>query len=570
MNSLHFIRLGALVTGSVLALAVRAQTPAASPWPTAPLGSFDPADPVSIQTVMAARAPELVLVPKLRGVVFVSDAAGAAAPIPAGFAGVDASQVSLLRDRPGVPEAVKIFLDRPASLPSLGRLALVMRTWLQEAGERFVVAYVPPQDLTEGVVRVVVARATLDAEPTVRGAKYFSAEQYRRALPLTAGQPLDAAELHAATEALNQNPFRRVMTAIEPGQSPGTSRVAIQVEEQRPWRFNAGYSSSGTPTTGEDRLSAGVTWGNAFGRGDLLSYNFGSDRAVEHLVSHSGSYATILPWRHTLSLSGAWSKLEAKMPAPLAQQGNTWQVGANYALPLGAPREGWTQSLSFSADFKYSDNTLEFATIPITDNVTHVAQLGATYGVSFRALGGQNAVSVTGFASPGGLTRYNKSDAFAGSRPGAKAGYVYGQLSASHRRALPRGFSWMSSAEAQLAGGALLGSEQLNGGGSGAVRGYGESTAFGDGGVVMNHELHAPGFSLLAKNDHLDLFAFVDVASLNLNVERESTDLRSAGVGLNYQWSRHFSVRASYGWQMKQLDGSTERSRGHVAANVSW
>ena len=33
---------------------------------------------------------------------------------------------------------------------------------------------------------------------------------------------------------------------------------------------------------------------------------------------------------------------------------------------------------------------------------------------------------------------------------------------------------------------------------------------------------------------------------------------------------RTLGVRASYGWQMKRLDGSTERARGHVSANLSF
>jgi len=62
----------------------------------------------------------------------------------------------------------------------------------------------------------------------------------------------------------------------------------------------------------------------------------------------------------------------------------------------------------------------------------------------------------------------------------------------------------------------------------------------------------------------------VDVASLNLNVDRESTDLRSTGLGVNYQWRRTLSVRASYGRPWKYLDRSRERGRCHVGATLNW
>src|SRR5690606_9971568 len=151
------------------------------------------------------------------------------------------------------------------------------------------------------------------------------------------------------------------------------------------------YDNTGTRTTDEDRVSASVQWGNAFGRGDLMSYRFSGDPSFDHLRSHSLGYTAFLPWRHVLSLQAAYSEIESVMPEPFTQGGTSWQIAARYEIPLAPLREGWTQNLSFSADFKYSDNTLEFAAIPVTDNVTHVAQLGATYGVSFRAFGGHNS-----------------------------------------------------------------------------------------------------------------------------------------------------------------------------------
>ena len=150
---------------------------------------------VEPERFLAAHAPELVLIPSLRGVIFIADPADAETTVPAGFAGIDVSRVALFRAHPGAEEHVKVFLGRPASLPSLGRLATVARLSLQERGEHFAVAYVPPQDLTDGVVRVVVARSRLDGAVAVEGAKYFADEKYIRALALRAGAELDAASL---------------------------------------------------------------------------------------------------------------------------------------------------------------------------------------------------------------------------------------------------------------------------------------------------------------------------------------------------------------------------------------
>lgn len=482
---------------------------------------------------------------------------------------VDASRLPILQGEAFASE-MEAFLDEPVSLGSIDRLQLAIRLYLQSLGRPFARVYAPPQDITDGAVRIVVQLAALDSDVQVVGSRWFKRERYLGALRVQPGEVLDATALDADLAWLNRNPFSRVTPVVEPGEQPGTTRVTLRAEERFPFSFTAGYDNTGTRTTDEDRVSASVQWGNAFGRGDLMNYRLAGDPGFEHLRSHSLGYTAFLPWRHVLSLQAAHSKIDSVMPAPFTQSGTSWQVTARYEIPLAPPRTGWTQSLSFGADFKYSDNTLEFAAIPVTDNVTHVAQAGATYGVTFPLFGGRSSATVSGYASPGGLTRYNKTSAFQGSRQGAQADYVYGKLTLTHQRALPLGLSWNTLVDLQAASGALLGSEQLSGAGTYAVRGYRENSAFGDEGVVTNHELHAPAFSLVGSRDRVDLFVFVDAASLKLRVDGESVELASAGLGVNYAWGRHFSLRAAYGWQWKRLPGSMDTGRGHVSANVSW
>jgi hemolysin activation/secretion protein len=86
----------------------------------------------------------------------------------------------------------------------------------------------------------------------------------------------------------------------------------------------------------------------------------------------------------SFSLFGSWSKIQPVLPEPLTQEVASWQTGVRYSLPFATTASGGTRSLSFGADFKYSDNNLEFAAIPITDNVTHIAQVGLTFSMSRR------------------------------------------------------------------------------------------------------------------------------------------------------------------------------------------
>jgi hemolysin activation/secretion protein len=518
--------------------------------------------------LFAARPGEKVVLERLVGVRFVTSTADLGAPgFPA--AGLDVSRVPALQ-RGGFVELNRAFLERPASRESLDRLVAAARIFLRTQGRTFVSVYLPPQDITGGYVQIVVSEARAEGPMQVVGARHFSEGSYLAAVHQSPGAPLDEAQIAADLAWLNRNPFRHVVAGAEPGAAAGTTRLTLRTQEQLPWSVAAGYDNTGTPATDEDRVTASVTWGNALGRGDLATYRFTADPNLERSISHSGSYTAFLPWRHVLTLLGAWSRIDSLVTPPFSQVGHSWQIGARYEIPLRPWRNGWSQNLTLLADFKYSDNNLEFATIPVVNNVTHIAQAGVSYGVGFAEFGGQNSATATVYASPGGVDARNGDRAFAGSRPGAKAEYVYGQLALSHSHPLTGGWSWTTAVNLQWASGPLLGSEQLNGGGAYGVRGYGESSGFGDQGLVINNELHAPPQSVFKGRDRLDGFVFFDAASLNLRGDDDSSDLRSAGVGINYAFGRHFSVRAAYGWQLKSLDRSTEHAHGHLSALVTW
>lgn len=511
---------------------------------------------------------ETVLIPRLNGIVCVPDAADADAPVPAGFAGVDTSRTPALTD-PAAAELMRMFLGKPASFGSLDRLAIGVRTWLRATGQSFVVAYIPPQELSGGVVRLVVRRATLDGDLKVEGAHWFSEESYLAALPIAAGDEIDGAALQSGVERLNRNPYRRVALAAEAGDKTGSTRLVLRAKEERPWQFTVGANNSGTATTGRNRVTAGVNWGNAFGRGDTLGYNYSADPDFKYSSSHSLNYGTTFKSGNSLALFASASKNESVLPQPLTQKGSSWQVGTRYGIPLEKNASGWERNLSLAADFKYSDNNLEFATIPITNNAMEIVQFGATWSARREGAG----LSATLYVSPGKLSAYNDDASFDVARAGAKARYAYGRLDGQYSLPLPRSFAWTINASAQAASGPLLGMEQLAGGGSAAVRGYPESSAFGDEGLLVNTALHLPAFSPLKFNDRADTFVFLDAAALyNRDPFGDATHLASVGLGLNYQYGRHFSLTASYGRQLTDIPATAgaRASRGHIGAVVSF
>lgn len=372
---------------------------------------------------------------------------------------------------------------------------------------------------------------------------------------------------------INRNPFRNATLAAEPGSTHDSTRLFLRVRERRPFRVFAGMDNTSTESTDEQRIFAGFNWGNTFGRGDQLSYQYRADPSRKHSTTHSGSYLGDLPWRHWIALSGAWSETTPDLGPTFAQKGESWQVGAQYHVPLSSismDQAVLRQDFFVGLDFKYSNNNLEFATIPAMDNKTDVAQ--ATFGYSLNREGANSSsyISPQLVLSPGRLSKYNTDEAFDGSRFGANARYVYFKLDAEQR--LPAGFRWDVRGNTQYSKAPLLGSEQIAGSGSYAVRGYPESQAFGDKGVVLRNELHLPLLPLSSMSDaNLDTFVFYDAGWLRtVGSDADSIRLSSIGLGASLRLAQAVSFDMSVGRPLRQAVAGADGNRVSFRLQVAY
>lgn len=523
------------------------------------------------------------LVPELIQLVFsrTPDLIPPTKPVKSGEYQLDVSQIPTLSQE-SFSVLASYFVGQPVSRESIGRLTNAVRIYLQTANKPFSVVYTPEQDITLGRIQIVVLESEFDGEITIEGNHHFSKEQYFAQIRPQRGGGIDRAQIDEDLAWINRNPFRAATIEAAPGLEPGTTKMKLRVREQFPVRVFVGANNTGTETTQIERLNLGLNWGNVFGKGHQLTAQWTSSWDFQALRSVSGSYAVDLPWRHSLSFSGAYSRTDGIVAQPFALNGESWQIGANYDIPLKSARDGYTHSLRLGVDFKSSDNNFTFSDVPISDNLTHVAQARATYSGSILTAAGSTTFGATLTAAPGGLTRRNKDQFFDVSRFGSKASYVYFKAHASHRVGLDGikpGLAWTVRTQFQYAPENLIGSEQFGGGGSTTVRGYEEGEIYKDNGVLLSHELRLPPFApKLGRGpltDQLQLYLFHDYASLwsaRKLAGEGNVDLHSAGVGVDYYMGRHASLRAAYGWQFTDSGSSDsgDNSRLHLSANLSF
>lgn len=545
---------------SVLLLsgAASAQTPASAP----------PASPASPRVM-------------IKGIVFVpspSDVAAGGLPEPAGQ--IDTSRVPTLAD-PAARAEIRNYLGLPVSEVLLGSLRTAVMKYYASIDRPFVTVTVPKQDVTDGVVQIIVTEGKL-GKLSVEGADWFSSGEYESAVRLEPGQPINNAELSADTDWLNQNQYRHVVIVAQPGAEFGTTDLVVRAQDRRPITVNAGFDDTGTKSTSLYRMSTGFDWGDAFWRGDDLNYEFTAAPDPDRLSQHSLSYTFNLPWHDSLSLSGSYATTSSLPSGITNTTGVTGTASPRYNMLL--PKMwGITQALSFGYDFKTTNNDILFGGVSVFPSTSEVDQFSATYNGGLADPYGSTNATLQIVGSPGGMTPLNNNAAFQAQQAGAVANYVYTRLTLDRLTDLPHGFSWHSRLTGQLSDAILLPSEQMVYGGFQSIRGFVEQGVTRDEGVTWQNELRAPALEAgTARLLHLDPasdalvpFWFFDIGGGRNHAELPGTptswvSLASTGPGVTWNVARNLSFRFTWGIPLMRVGAFIPRLAPQAALQLTF
>lgn len=564
----------ASVTLVIASLAFAQDFERVAPKPVEPTGEGD----VVEAGPPAAEGDQRVVLERLRGVVFLASPEQVRPEGVEAFEGVRTQGLPLLEGQ-AFETLIEPYLGKPASLKSLNQLARDVVLYCREHDQPVVDVFVPEQDVTSGVVQVVVLEGRL-GQVRVVGNEHFADDLFLSQVRAEPGGSLSASRLQADVDWLNLNPFRRVDVVFVPGTEPGLTDLELRVADRFPLRLYTGYENTGTPVTDEDRLLAGFNWGNVLGLDHQLGYQFTTSPEPDEFTAHAATYLAPLPWRHTLSIFGSYAETKGEVDDPFDMTGRSWQLGLRYAIPLASPSERFDHELRFGLDFKQSNNNLLFGGDQVFDTTTDIAQLVVGYDAALTDDWGVTSAGASLFLSPGGLTGNNRTQNYEDARVGADPEYAYARFHLERATRLPGDFTWLIRGQAQIADDNLLASEQLGLGGFDTIRGYTEREANGDEGFWLSTELRTPPLQParllgLEAQDSLQLLTFFDYGMVSphdaLAGEDEHVILASAGVGLRYAISHILSLRYDYGWQLRDSGLSPEGRNGqhHLGVVVS-
>jgi hemolysin activation/secretion protein len=534
---------------------------------------------------MSGHADNEVLVDHLKGIFLLSNPKQVRARGVTSHRSVEPGDVTLAKS-PDFAAAVQPYIGQPVTMKSLAELTRSIVAYFRDNDRPVVNVFVPEQSITSGFVQVVVVISRVE-KVDATGARWFSNQMLRSEIQLRPEDPISGSQLRNDLAWINRNPFLQSDILMAPGDAPGTTDLLLRTQDRFPLRVYTGFEDSGNQFTGDDRILTGFNYGNLFGVGQQLSYQFTTGLDTNKFIAHSGTYVIPLPWRHQLTFFGSYSNSFANLGPDLSSGGVNWQISGRYEVPLPGT-DHFTESVTGGFDFKRSNTDLVFGVASVSNVFTDVDQFVLGYQASYQDDYGSTSASATGFWSPGGLSNNNDDTDYMGTRAEARSDYTYGIFTLNRVTRLPYGFTWTVRGLVQESDANLLPSEQLGLGGYATVRGYDERAANGDNGFLVSTEVATPPVSIAEflgikkVKDQLQFLGFVDYGGTSLHQitpadVNPNSNLLGVGPGLRYVINPYVSVRFDYGFQMTDSTDyvntgfdSHHHSRGHLGVIVSY
>lgn len=470
------------------------------------------------------------------------------------------------------------FLDQQLSMAVLNSIVQKINKSYQGTDFPLVDAYLPEQDITHGYVQIVVREAVL-GQVKVEGATQRSHPAYMQSqMSVKPGERIDTRKISSDVRWLNENPIRNVNVIYERGTKDGTSDVVLKTQENNPVKVNVGYANSGLRATGLNQISGGISMLQLFGTEQSLTYNFTGNQELDRLKAHALIWDIPFPWRHRLQLLGVYVDSATQAGGALGVNGRNRQLTAAYSVPLASAWSRVQHKATAAVDYKSTTSDLLFGGSSFSKNTAEVLQFRLGYNITVNDRLGFTRLGLSAIYSPGNTLGHNNYAAFDSLRAASQVKYWYAKGELDRLLRLPEGFSLLMHTAGQYSNARLLPTEQMLAGGYQTVRGFNESAARGDRGIVANIELNMPMLHLMGATgktaDNLNTFAFYDFAyleSVGTYASEPNLNLQSAGIGLRYNLGNNMDLRLAYGWALRSSGlVSAPPGRLHFGMNVRY
>lgn len=433
------------------------------------------------------------------------------------------------------------------SMADLLHMASLMVNRYRNDGYLLAQAYLPAQDIHNGVVTIAVMEGKY-GNISFRNQSNMADSLLARQVALNSGDLVTRGPLESNLLLLSDLPGTTIKSTLVPGASVGSSDLIIDVTPGKRLSGSIDADNAGNRYTGEYRLGSTINVNQIFGLGDVFS--------LRSLTSGKGLNYARASYQMQVGKARAgvaYSKLSYELGkefAPLRAHGTAdiASVFASYPLIRSRNSNLYAQ-LAFDAKNFHDQVDL---TGTRSDKKAKVL-MGSLYGDHLDSFGGGGANAFSLTWSSGELDIVTPAE-LANDAATARSNGRYNKLSYSLSRVqrLTDVVSLSAALNGQLASKNLDVSEKMELGGMNAVRAYPQGETYADQGYVLSVEARALMPKMSAhQQGQLQLLAFADTGRVTRDRDPwtdgpNRRTLSGAGIGAVWSDNGNYMVRAYY------------------------
>lgn len=447
-------------------------------------------------------------------------------------------------DAATVDEITQPFLNHDLGT---NRINLLLRRLTEAFVQRGFVttrAYLPPQNLKEGVLTIAVVPGKVEGlqingktvktavpnQPTVdspQAGGWLTDAGTVWSMP-SVGETLKLTDLEQGVDQINRLRRNQAEVQILPGQSPGGSVIALTNQPGDRFRFNLGTDNYGSRATSVTRLRAGIDADNALGFQEALSLSY-----IGTTDTNAAIASAAVPFGYnTFSYTGSISEYNNLIGDTALVYGRTFAHTFGWNRVIERDQAGRT-AFDFTLTHRRSER--EVNNLLLDPQELSVLR-AAINGVRKFAIGDQGGYATWEAGLSRGMRTLNASrDAPDITRDEAHS--QFWKLDGNASTQLPLSklgntvLAYRGQAQAQWSNVALFGSEQIFAGGMGTVRGFREGVISGDRGLTLRNEVvwaNAPAVFGV----RIEPYVFLDGGQTQLVATQHWQYLAGTGLGV--------------------------------------
>ena len=452
-------------------------------------------------------------------------------------------------------EAIKSYRDRPLTLSELFQVRTIITKLYSDQGYVNSGAYIPPQELNDGTVKIAVLEGQL-AGIKVSGTKRLSDKYISSRIEAAAKKPVNIDSLLSALQLLRLDPLiDNISAELSAGIHPGTSLLDIQIQEADVFNIATSLNNHRSPSVGTNQRSVGLNHGNLLGFGDQFNFNYTNTNG-----SNSFDFAYSLPLNskngRIKAAYGSNSNNVIEDPfTPLDIESKSRYYDLTLRQPLILkPNQEFAIGMSFSRT--ESETFLLDSGFPLSRGADDNGETKVSALRLFQEFVNRDAQKVLAFRSQFsiGVDAFNAT--INNQAPDSTFFAWRGQ--SQWVRRLDEDLLLLLRGDVQLAGGSLVPLEQFRVGGANSARGYRQDLTLGDNGLFTSAELRIPVLRWKKIDALVQIAPFFDIGtSWNSDgVEVINSTLPSLGMGFLFSRGTNFNARLD--WGIPLVDVETE------------